>query len=82
MNINKSFNERMVDIDKLKKDPNYTLLWCRHGNWLIEQAEKAERYEKALTKISTRKMSTYLTTSNMNQDFIKTANDALNNTQD
>jgi hypothetical protein len=39
------FNERVADIEKLKKDPNYALLWCRHGNWLLEQAEKVEQLE-------------------------------------
>lgn len=60
--------------------------WCRgkggeldkeDAKWLIEQAEKIERYEKALDKIATRKMSTYLSSSHMNQDFIKTATEAL-----
>lgn len=45
--------------------------------WLISQAHKAQRYEKALTKITTRKMDTYLSSSAMNQDFIKTAMEAL-----
>jgi isopropylmalate/homocitrate/citramalate synthase len=43
----------------------------------IEQAEKVEIYEKALTKIATKKMSMYISSSHMNQDFIKVANDAL-----
>jgi hypothetical protein len=46
-------------------------------DWLIEQAEKFEIYEKALTKIATKKMSMYISSSHMNQDFIKVANDAL-----
>jgi hypothetical protein len=44
---------------------------------IAELEEKIERYEKALNHIATRKMSTYLSTSHMNQDFIKTALEAL-----
>ena len=54
--------------------PNYLV---DDFHWLVEQAEKVERYEKALNHIATRKMSTYLSTSHMNQDFIKTAIRAL-----
>lgn len=38
---------------------------------------KIERYEKALNYITTRNRSAYLSTSDMNQDFIKVAIEAL-----
>lgn len=50
-----------------------TCWWCLYR---LEK-EKAERYELALRHIATRKMSTYLSNSHMNQDFIKTAVKAL-----
>lgn len=39
--------------------------------------ERLVRLEEALSKIVTRKMSTYLSSSAMNQDFIRTAQEAL-----
>lgn len=46
-----NFNERMKDIEKLKKEPNYGLLWCRHGNWLIEQAEIVQQQTKYIRRL-------------------------------
>lgn len=42
-----------------------------------ELKKQINRYKEALNRIATRKMSTYLSSSHMNQDFIKTAIDAL-----
>jgi RPA family protein len=50
------------------------------GYWydtIKNDLNKIHRYQTALEKIATRKMSAYLSTSHMNQDFIKTAIDAL-----
>lgn len=43
----------------------------------IASVEKRERYKQALEEIATRKMSQYLTVRDMNNDFIKIANKAL-----
>src|SRR5690625_2978133 len=43
----------------------------------LELEQQNQRYKQALGKIATRKMSQYLTVRDMNNDFIKIANKAL-----
>lgn len=44
-----------------------------------ELEEENKALKEALNKIATRKMSVYLSIRDMNQDFIKIANEALKN---
>lgn len=46
-------------------------------NEMKEYKRKNKQYRDALKHITTRKMSTYLSTGHMNEDFIKTAQKAL-----
>ena len=47
------YEERIKDIRKLgyTVDVNTALLWCRHGSWLLEQADKVKRYEQAIAEL-------------------------------
>ena len=44
---------------------------------ICELEEENKQLKEALNKISTRKMSVYLSSRHMNEDFIKIANEAL-----
>lgn len=52
--------ERLADIEKLKKEPNYALLWCRHGNWLIEQVIRLDEITNSYLPINVKVSVDYL----------------------
>ena len=67
-----------VQLEKRVEELEEALLQTKYDRCLyIASVEKRERYKQALEKIATRKMSQYLTVRDMNNDFIKIANKAL-----
>ena len=67
-----------VQLEKRAEELEEALLQTKYDRCLyIASVEKRERYKQALEKIATRKMSQYLTVRDMTNDFIKIANEAL-----
>ncbi|RKJ60354.1 hypothetical protein D7X33_27935, partial [Butyricicoccus sp. 1XD8-22] len=64
---------------KLKEQLQAKVILVNNGREEEQYAlqEEVTKYREALEKIATRKMSCYLSESHMNQDFIKIANEAL-----
>ncbi|BDH62127.1 hypothetical protein MTP04_22570 [Lysinibacillus sp. PLM2] len=75
----KVISEIVEENKKLKEQLQAKVILVNNG-WEEERyalQEEVIKYREALEKIATRKMSCYLSESHMNQDFIKIANEAL-----
>lgn len=82
--INEIHAKKLAELNEFLQEREFS--YRRVGSSVVDVAidyikqleETNDRYEDALKEISTRKMSTYLSSSHMNHDFISTANNALN----